>query len=47
MSNAIRVVLLASFVSSALAQFDSGQIAGFVRDPSQSVITGASITRDQ
>ena len=44
MSNAIRVVMLASFVSSALAQFDSGQIAGFVRDPSQSVIAGASIT---
>ena len=44
MSNAIRVVLLASFVSSALAQFDSGQIAGFVRDPSQSVIPGATIT---
>jgi hypothetical protein len=44
MSNAIRVVLLASFASTALAQFDSGQIAGFVRDPSQSVIPGASIT---
>src|SRR5205814_4331844 len=39
------VVILASFVfASALAQFDSGQIAGFVRDPSQSVIPGASVT---
>ena len=44
MRNAIRLVLLASFVSTALAQFDSGQIAGFVRDSSQSVIPGASIT---
>src|SRR6266571_3398956 len=45
MSNAIRVVILASCVfASALAQFDSGQIAGFVRDPSQSVIPGASVT---
>ncbi|MFN7919650.1 MAG: carboxypeptidase regulatory-like domain-containing protein [Bryobacteraceae bacterium] len=26
------------------AQFDTGQIAGFVRDPSQSVITGATVT---
>ena len=28
----------------AWAQFDSGQISGFVRDPSQSVIAGASVT---
>src|SRR5438477_3598056 len=26
------------------AQFDSGQISGFIRDPSQSVIAGASVT---
>src|SRR5215831_8946011 len=28
----------------ALAQFDSGQIAGFVRDPSQGVVIAASVT---
>jgi len=28
----------------ALAQFDSGQISGFVRDPSESVIAGAGVT---
>ena len=28
----------------ALGQFDSGQISGFVRDPSQSVITGAGVS---
>jgi hypothetical protein len=27
-----------------LAQFDTGQIAGFVRDPSESVIAGATVT---
>lgn len=39
----IRYVLFAAFAASAFAQFDTGQIAGFVRDPSQSVIAGATI----
>src|SRR5258707_920766 len=38
------VVLAALLVSAAMAQFDSGQISGFVRDPSQSVIAGAGVT---
>ncbi|MBI2685981.1 MAG: TonB-dependent receptor [Acidobacteria bacterium] len=29
---------------SVFAQFDTGQIAGFVRDPSESVISGAAVT---
>src|SRR5947209_13648946 len=37
-------VLAALLEIAAWAQFDSGQIAGFVRDPSQSVITGANVT---
>ena len=38
--------VLAGFllVTCAKAQFDSGQISGFVRDPSRSVIVGASVT---
>src|SRR5258707_11195556 len=37
--------VLAVFLDiAALAQFDSGQIAGFIRDPSQSVIAGAGVT---
>ncbi len=45
MNNIIRLVILAAFsFATAYAQFDSGQIAGFVRDPSQSVITGANVT---
>ena len=38
------VIVSTIFLSAASAQFDSGQIAGFVRDPSQSVIAGANIT---
>ena len=34
--------LLASSV--AFAQFDSGQISGFVRDSSQAVVPGATVT---
>jgi hypothetical protein len=30
--------------SALLAQFDTGQIAGFVRDPSDSVVTSAHVT---
>src|SRR5947209_5214079 len=37
-------VLAALLEIAAWAQFDSGQISGFVRDPSQSVITGANVT---
>src|SRR5947207_12262870 len=40
-----RGVFFATILSAAAyAQFDSGQIAGFVRDPSQSVIAGAIVT---
>ncbi len=35
---------LASFATAARAQFDSGQISGFVRDISGSVIPGATVT---
>ena len=37
-------VLAALLEIAAWAQFDSGQIAGFIRDPSQSVIAGANVT---
>ena len=36
-------VVLLSFAGGLLAQFDAGQIAGFVRDPSLSVVTGATV----
>jgi hypothetical protein len=38
------VVLTALLGSAAFGQFDSGQISGFFRDPSQSVIAGAGVT---
>src|SRR5258705_1216536 len=44
MNNAIKLAVLGTFAVAAHAQFDSGQIAGFVRDPSQSVVVGASVT---
>src|SRR5713226_1051966 len=37
-------LLLLVLTFAARAQFDSGQISGFVRDPSQSVIAGAGVT---
>ena len=37
-------VLAMVLQTAALAQFDSGQISGFVRDPSQSVIANAAVT---
>ena len=40
----ITVILATVFVSLAQAQFDSGQISGFVRDSSQSVVVGATVT---
>src|ERR1044071_670241 len=40
----MRTVLFLLATSVAFAQFDSGQISGFVRDPSQSVIVGAAVT---
>src|SRR5262245_48745115 len=44
MNNLTRIVTSAALLSAAaMAQFDSGQISGFVRDPSQSVIAGASV----
>src|SRR5438067_2331644 len=43
--NAVRFAIFAvAAVSAAYAQFDSGQIAGFVRDPSQAVVAGATVT---
>jgi len=39
-----RVLAVFLLVICAKAQFDSGQISGFVRDPSRSVIVGASVT---
>lgn len=45
MHSSLRAIgLLPLLAGSVLAQFDSGQIAGFVRDPSESVISGASVT---
>ena len=45
MRNAIRFAMFALVaLSAARAQFDSGQIAGFVRDPSQAVVAGATVT---
>src|SRR2546421_403973 len=39
------IAVLAMVLQTAvLAQFDSGQISGFVRDPSQSVIANAAVT---
>ena len=48
MRNAIRFAIFALVAfCAAHAQFDSGQIAGFVRDPSQSVDSGRQRHRDQ
>ena len=45
MKHTIQVVSLSvMFCVAAYGQFDSGQIAGFVRDPSQAVIAGAKVT---
>ncbi|HTI51944.1 MAG TPA: carboxypeptidase-like regulatory domain-containing protein, partial [Planctomycetaceae bacterium] len=45
MNHVVRLAVLASFgLTAVYAQFDSGQISGFVRDPSQSVVAGASVT---
>ena len=37
-------LLFLTLADSLAGQFDTGQIAGFVRDPSLSVISGASVT---
>src|SRR5437867_11228837 len=39
----MRTVLFLLATSVAFAQFDSGQISGFVRDSSQAVVPGASV----
>src|SRR5712692_3914748 len=44
MTNPAAIAVLVLAAAAALAQFDSGQISGFVRDPSQSVIAGAGVT---
>src|SRR5437762_9715311 len=38
------LVIVAAFSTSAYAQFDSGQITGFVRDPQQGALPGATVT---
>src|SRR6266545_4689897 len=42
MSLCFRTVVCVSIALPLLAQFDSGQISGFVRDPSEAVVAGAS-----
>ena len=44
MKSRLLLLLFASAVSLLKAQFDSGQIAGYVRDASQAVVTGAAVT---
>jgi hypothetical protein len=45
MPRSLTAILLCACASMLLhAQFDTGQIGGFVRDPSQGVVTGASVT---
>jgi len=45
MPRCISALLLSLIGSAALqAQFDTGQIGGFVRDASQAVVSGASVT---
>src|SRR5437588_11480495 len=45
MPRCISALLLSLIGSAALqAQFDTGQIGGYVRDASQAVVTGASVT---
>src|SRR5712692_6140264 len=44
MTNPAAIAVLVLCPVALLAQFDSGQISGFVRDPSQSVIAGAGVT---
>ena len=44
MQQLCRIALFAVLGVAAFAQFDSGQISGFVRDPSQSIIAGAGVT---
>ena len=41
---AIVLVVSLTGAASARAQFDSGQIAGFVRDSSQAAVPGATVT---
>jgi hypothetical protein len=38
------LVIVAAFSTAAYAQFDSGQISGFVRDPQQGALPGATVT---
>jgi hypothetical protein len=45
MNNRLWALPFCAFFSVALhAQFDTGQIAGYVRDPSQALVTGAAVT---
>ena len=38
------MVLVAAFSTSAFAQFDSGQVSGFIRDAQQGALPGATVT---
>src|SRR5262249_12867599 len=38
------VILLAAVPATALAQFDAGQISGFIRDTQQGALPGATVT---
>src|SRR5258708_39290263 len=40
----MRTVVYVLATRVAFAQFDSGQISGFVRDPSQAVVPGVTVT---
>ena len=44
MRTLILLALAAAFPGTAAAQFDAGQISGFVRDAQQTAIPGATIT---
>src|SRR5690242_3678349 len=45
MMHSVRLAVFSLFACATLrAQFDSGQIAGFVRDPSLAVVAGAGVT---
>src|SRR5262245_56636783 len=45
MSKAFSAIFLAAlFVGELQGQFDSGQIAGYIHDASQAVVTGATVT---
>ena len=40
----VLLIVIAAFPTTGFAQFDSGQISGFVRDVQQAAIPGATVT---